>query len=501
MVDSTAPATDFVDYYQVLGLQPDWDTERLRKELKDIFAGTKSCVNAATGKKKEDINQRLKWITEARKILLDLDAKAKYDLELAEWKRTATPEQKAAAAAIPTLQELWQLIDEGRYVDAIEAGKRLVDSTPDDDKAWEVYGYASFLWHDYRTAIHAAEQTIRCNPRKAEWYADASRYLAAAGQWNEAVVQLNRAIQIEPNSSGYKLALANIYIQHETWSDAEAVLNGVLSQETSNQTARSLMAIVINDRAVERLAEVNQLANNGKKKEARRLLKELKNNFEEAQKFVADEPDLKDLLSSNSILVRRALGVNFYQRLMGFGVDCALALPGFLIMSIDSGTNAAANFFGFLIVLAIWGYSWVWLAHQNNGQDLTKRLLGMQIVNDEENSVPLVGKLITRAVVKPVALILAGFAFYAIIFFLVAMETMGNMFGDGFQFVGAIIGLSIGLFLGFFKLAFDLFFVTDKTYMPNLLGFCLFLHERLTGTTVACSTKDNAMNFAEYHWY
>ncbi len=105
--------TSFIDYYHVFGLKPDWEIDRLRQELVEIYGETLARVNAATGKKLEDINQRLEWITEARKILIDPDAKAKYDQDLAEWKRTATPEQKAAATSIPTIQELWQLIDEG----------------------------------------------------------------------------------------------------------------------------------------------------------------------------------------------------------------------------------------------------------------------------------------------------------------------------------------------------------------------------------------------------
>ncbi|NEP60991.1 MAG: tetratricopeptide repeat protein [Symploca sp. SIO2G7] len=497
MVTTTSTATELVDYYQVLGLQPEWDTERLRKELRDAFAGTKARVNAATGKKKDDIDQRLKWITQARKILLDPDERPKYDQELAEWKRTATPEQKAAAAAIPTLQELWQLIDEGRYLDAIEAGKRLAEHTPDDDQAWEVYGYANYLWHDYQTAIYAGEQAIRCNPQKAELYADVSQYLAAAQQWNEAVLQLNRAIQLEPDNPGYKLTLANIYIKHEIWSDGEAVLKGVLNQDPSNQTARSLMAIVISSQAEARFPEINALLEANKKREARKILKEVQQQFEEANKLAENNPDLKDLLNSESILVRRVLGVNFYRRILGVVVDSVLVLPAILLMSIDNGNNPIALTFGLLIMIGILGYSWVWLAFKNRGQDLTKRLLSMQVVDDND-SLPSLGQLIGRAIVKPVAIGLGG-----LFPFLVVMLSMFGAFAevDAAGTIGWIIGLTIGVFVLFFKLGFDLFFVTSKDLMPNLFGFLLFMHERITKTTVINATQDDSMNFGEYHWY
>jgi tetratricopeptide (TPR) repeat protein len=176
---NTASTTDMIDYYHLLDLQPQWDVDKLRKAILDALKESQGRVNAAKGDKKEQLERRIGWISRARKILTNPDSKAKYDQELAEYKRTATPEQQAAAAGILTLKELWALIDAGRYLDAVEAGKRLVNHQPENDRAWEVYGYASHRWNDINTAIYAAEQAIRCNPRNAEYYSAAGGYLAA----------------------------------------------------------------------------------------------------------------------------------------------------------------------------------------------------------------------------------------------------------------------------------------------------------------------------------
>jgi tetratricopeptide (TPR) repeat protein len=488
----------FVDYYQLLSLEPEWDTDRLRKALMDAFRGNQSRINAATGKKREEIEQRQTLIPQAKKILLDPDAKTKYDQELADWKRTASPVEVAAAADIPTLQELWKLIDEGRYLDAVEGGKKLVKHTPNDYLAWEVYGRANYYRKDYRTAISAAEEAIRCNPQKAELYADAGEYLASDEQWDKAVLQLNRAIQLEPNNSGYKLNLANIYISHEVWPDAEALLNGVLSQEPANSTANFFMAIVINNRAAERISEVDELANSGKKGQARKILKEIQRDFDLAQKLAANNPEQLELLSSNSLLVRRWLGVNFYYRLFGFTLDAVLASPGFLLMAIDGGTNQLATIAGGIVALAIWGYSWVWLAHKNSGQDLIKRLLGMQIISDD-NTLPSLGQLITRAIIKPFNFFLA----YLVLGLMIAVSMFGMLWedrgglGGAFAFIGLIIGMSFGLM----KLCWDLFFVTSKELMPTFFGSALFAHEKIARTTVVASSKKDVMNFGEYHWF
>ena len=66
---TTSTATDFVDFYTVLTLDPSWKEDQLRKALKDAFMGNKSRVNAATGEKLELLEQQAKWITQATKIL------------------------------------------------------------------------------------------------------------------------------------------------------------------------------------------------------------------------------------------------------------------------------------------------------------------------------------------------------------------------------------------------------------------------------------------------
>lgn len=464
---ATIPSTDFIDYYRVLGLQSDWDTERIRKALREAFAGTKARVNAATGKKREEIDARLKLITQATKILTDTDARSRYDRDLAEWNRTATSEQKAAAATVPTLEELWKSIGEGQYLAAIQGGKLLIESSPENHRAWEVYGYANYLWQDFQTAIHAASRAISCNPQKAEYYADASRYLAAAGQWDEAHTQLNRAIQLEPNNSGYRLALADIYMKHEMWTDAQSILESVLTTEPSNNAVRPLLAIVYGSHAQAMLPEIEHLFNAGRVGEARKHLKSVKKLFEEAQKLAGNDPDLKDLLNSESIVVRRALGANIFQRGAGALIDNFLVYPGSAIVSVGGDTFAT---FGLLVVLATLIYAWIWLPYRNNGQDLAKRLVGLQIVNRNEASTPEIAKLIIRAVMKP----------------------FGYALGVLAIFCRLIISIA-----GIFKLNFA---DASELFEFGRSGF-VGIHEMLTGTVVICSTKDDFVNLGEYHWY
>jgi uncharacterized RDD family membrane protein YckC len=348
------------------------------------------------------------------------------------------------------------------------------------------------------TAIYAAEQSIRCNPSNAEYYADAGQYLAAAERWNEACTQLNRAIQIDPNNVGYKLTLSNIYIAHESWSDAEAVLQGVLSQEPSNQTARSFLAIVLGSQAEARFPEIDALLEANNKREARKVLKEVQQQFEKARKLAEADSELKDLLNSESILVRRVLGVNFYRRILGVFIDEILMVPGFALTAIGQGNNPLVSILGMILVLGSLGYSWVWLAYKNNGQDLTKRLLGMQIVSDSD-SPPSLGQLIGRALVKPMAIGM-GMSFPALV---MSFSMLGAMSGesDFSGAVGLVIGLTIGLIIMSFKIGFDLFFVTSKDLLPNFFGYVLFMHEHLTKTTVVASTQDDFLNVGEYHWY
>ncbi len=497
-IPTSTHTADFINYYQALGLQPNWDTEKIRVTLRDRFAATKAHLHAATGEKLDSLTLQVRWILEANQILLDPDARAQYDRELAAWKGAHPSELGDSMPEVPTLENLWQLIILRHYSEAIQVGKQLIEQFPESDRAWEAYAYVNYLCDNFQAAVHAAQRAIRCNPEKAEYYADYSQYLAASEQWDEAIDQLNQAIRLDPHNTGYKLALGHIYIQHSHWGDAEAVLQGVLSQEPTNQTARFLMAIVIGAKAEARFPEVDELIKADKKREARKLLKEIQQQFEAAQKLAGDDPELKDLLNSESILVRRVLGVNFYRRILGLGIDALLISPAILLMVIGGEQNSMATIAGIVLLISILGYSWVWLGFKNQGQDLTKRLLGLQVVSDRD-ALPTSGQLIGRAIVKPIAIGLGGL-FPFLVFMLSTFTSMGQA-NDAASGIAVVIGLIIGFIVLFFKLSFDLFFVTSKELLPNFFGFILFLHEHLTKTTVINSTKDDFMNFSEYHWY
>ena len=99
-------------------------------------------------------------------------------------------------------------------------------------------------------------------------------------------------------------------------------------------------------------------------------------------------------------------------------------------------------------MIGILGYSWVWLAFKNRGQDLTKRFLSMQIV-DDNNSLPDLGQLIGRAIVKPVAIGLSASLPFLVVLFS-SFDAFSNV--DGFGFIRWTIGIAIGMFVLCFKL-------------------------------------------------
>jgi hypothetical protein len=75
-------APDIIDYYQLLDLKPEWDADKLRNALKKAFSECQSRVNAATGDKKKQLEQRIKWISDARKSIIDPESKERYDRDL-----------------------------------------------------------------------------------------------------------------------------------------------------------------------------------------------------------------------------------------------------------------------------------------------------------------------------------------------------------------------------------------------------------------------------------
>jgi hypothetical protein len=68
-----------INYYQVLNLKPEWDGDKLKKVLLKTLAESMGRLNDARGDKKKQLEQRIEWIREARKILIHPESKERYD--------------------------------------------------------------------------------------------------------------------------------------------------------------------------------------------------------------------------------------------------------------------------------------------------------------------------------------------------------------------------------------------------------------------------------------
>lgn len=94
----------------------------------------------------------------------------------------------------------WQLMEQGRYVDAEAAFRKALSLNPEDHRAMYDLGLALMELNHYEEAIDSFARGIKLT-KFAEFYPDSvfqiGRCLARLGRWQEAVARFERVLQIQ----------------------------------------------------------------------------------------------------------------------------------------------------------------------------------------------------------------------------------------------------------------------------------------------------------------
>ncbi len=95
----------------------------------------------------------------------------------------------------------FDLNEQGKYGEAIQALDKAINIDPQDEAAWNEKGYALYKQGRYDEAIQALDKAIEINPQNAEvWYGKAE-VLYDQRKYDEAIHALNKTIEINPQDA------------------------------------------------------------------------------------------------------------------------------------------------------------------------------------------------------------------------------------------------------------------------------------------------------------
>jgi TolB-like protein/Flp pilus assembly protein TadD len=118
--------------------------------------------------------------------------------------------------------------------EAIARARALKPDLPEADYAEAHYYY--WVQADYAAALQLIETLISRFPNNGDWMASRGWFNRRAGQWEQAVADLSRALELDPRNGFVALELASFHIQLRQWDQAVPALEHALAISGDRET-------------------------------------------------------------------------------------------------------------------------------------------------------------------------------------------------------------------------------------------------------------------------
>ena len=167
--------------------------------------------------------------------------------------RSATPIQKDPryAPAYAGLANSYGPMLQGGYIRVLEglpkmaaAAAKALELDPDLAEAHTAMAATRFNEWNFPGAERESKVSIALNPNDPLPHAWYGYYLGAAGRTREALIEAQRAVQLDPVNVGYAINVANALIFLGRNQEALAYLNRVLELDPRSKTAHGSMAAI-----------------------------------------------------------------------------------------------------------------------------------------------------------------------------------------------------------------------------------------------------------------
>src|SRR5688572_4879629 len=238
---------------------------RLRSACALLLAGLvlSSCSNPETQKMRH-MEQGDKYAAEKRDdfAVIEYASAVKLDpkfgearLKLAETHermkniRAAFPEYVRAADALPDHREAQikatqVLLMMGRFDDAKARAAALLAKNPKDVEALLLHANAMTALRDPAGAVVEIEEALKINPDSSNALVGLGAVRMQSGDAKQAEAAFRQAIAVDPKSVDAKLALANFLWAAERQPEAEASLKEALAQQPQHLLANRMLGLL-----------------------------------------------------------------------------------------------------------------------------------------------------------------------------------------------------------------------------------------------------------------
>jgi len=211
----------FVDYYQVLRVPNTASVEQIEDAAKrELKRWTKATTHPNLAKRQE-AEQQVKNISEARRVLMDAGRRRSYDeVWAAQAGRSAAVPADAAGGDRDWVALAQKYLTENDYPSAAYAAREATQRQGNNAETWSLRAQANLGLGRLDDALYEARQAAEIEPGNSGYLFNLAQVQESSGQWQAAIASYEMVARLDPGSPGGKLGVANVLLQNERAEEA-----------------------------------------------------------------------------------------------------------------------------------------------------------------------------------------------------------------------------------------------------------------------------------------
>jgi tetratricopeptide (TPR) repeat protein len=263
--------TQFVDLYQVLQVPATADMEAVRSGVTKQRRQWVKRQTSADPDRRAEAEARVRDITRAEQVLLDLSARSAFDRERTVHRQSEADNPDGPEASNPGTTTPGSWIDKAREHllagnpgAANRAARKAIRKEGNDAEAWFLRAHSSFLLGNVQEAGDEFAKATRLSPDSAPYHFGFAEALAAQEKWKEALAEYEHALRLDPGNPEYRTSIAVACLQDDEAGSAVEIMEALVTEFPETEVYKYYLGLALHDNALDSLGQIKPLVHTGR---------------------------------------------------------------------------------------------------------------------------------------------------------------------------------------------------------------------------------------------
>jgi Flp pilus assembly protein TadD len=202
-----------IDYYALLGVPRDVSRTDIERKIKQEYRVWQKRTNLSDLNQRQEAETRVKQLTDAKRTLLDGDARRAYDLRLASYQPPVPPVDLVDKAGADWLAQARRHLARNDYNSALYCAREARQTRGVTAEVWNTLSRANAGLGNFHDAVYEAQQASALGSGNPAYHYELGAIYEQLDQWDAAMSAYHTVDRLEPGSDAAKVAIAGVLIQ------------------------------------------------------------------------------------------------------------------------------------------------------------------------------------------------------------------------------------------------------------------------------------------------